>query len=108
MQYSTYALFILSSQYGKAMAESIFSFSVILNDKQKFDEWLVEVGLVEAEKRCGQCSEVMKFNALKRRISRGGVRKDSYGLHFAEFLWMRKNKEARFQNLVKALTNYKF
>lgn len=48
------------------------------------------------------------WHALKRRISRGGVQKDNYGLHFAEFLWMRKNKEDGFKNLVNALKKYKY
>ena len=48
------------------------------------------------------------WHALKRRISRGGVQKDNYGLHFAEFLWMRKNKEDGFKNLVNELKKYKY
>ena len=30
------------------------------------------------------------WRALKRRLSRGGIKKDSYGLHFAEYLWFKQ------------------
>ena len=40
------------------------------------------------------------WRALKRRLSRGGIRKDEYGLHFAEYLWFQKYCENSFLNFV--------
>ena len=46
------------------------------------------------------------WRALKRRISRGGVPKneESYGMHFGEFLWFRKNKADPFVNLIRDIS----
>ena len=40
------------------------------------------------------------WRALKRRLSRGGIKKDEYGLHFAEYLWFQRYSEDSFLSLV--------
>ena len=46
------------------------------------------------------------WRQLKRRLCRGGVKKDDYGLHFAEYLWLKRNKENAFLNFVAALKKF--
>ena len=46
------------------------------------------------------------WRALKRRLSRGGIRQDSLGLHFAEYLWMKKNNSKTFDKIIIAIRNY--
>ena len=39
------------------------------------------------------------WRALKRRLSRGGIKKDEYGLHFAEYLWFQRYSEDSFLSM---------
>jgi hypothetical protein len=48
------------------------------------------------------------WRAMKRRLSRGGIRQEDLGLHFGEFLWFQKNKDNIFNCFVNdiAKTNH--
>ena len=44
------------------------------------------------------------WRALKRRLSRGGIRKEDFGLHFAEYLWFMRYSEDPFLSLVSHIS----
>ena len=45
------------------------------------------------------------WRAMKRRLSRGGIKQGDLGLHFAEFLWFQKNKDNTFISFISDLAN---
>ena len=43
------------------------------------------------------------WRAMKRRLSRGGIKQGDLGLHFGEFIWFQKNKDDVFTSFVSDL-----
>ena len=46
------------------------------------------------------------WRALKRRLSRGGIKQKDLGLHFAEYLWFQKNRYEPFKAIVADIARY--
>ena len=43
------------------------------------------------------------WRALKRRLTRGGVKHDVLYRHFAEYIWMQNHKEDVFHSFCRAI-----
>ena len=50
------------------MAENIFDFGEILKNRDKFEKWLKDNGLIKDVVRCGKCAEVMRPVAGKPQL----------------------------------------
>ena len=44
------------------------------------------------------------WHAMKRRLSRGGIKSTAYDLHFAEYLWFKSRKENYFIELITEIS----